>query len=272
MAASPEERSWIRRRAPYVAAAVAASLLALAGTWTWGRFIPGPGPGTEELEVTAGQTDAIMRRTEVAFSDAQGVWERAVTSGTGRSYVPAKATYFSRATTTPCAVGTPVSGPFYCADNATAAFDLAFLANLSNRLQRNSDLGLALVAARVSAEHMQRETGMLDAAALRLIGAGRGQRSSVGTALALQADCLTGLWAKSATKRLGPVPDAFWGELVFSWRNQVEDLAARGEQIPGEFDIFAQGSQDDRKAAFARGYAGRGLSACPAPAEIVARG
>ena len=66
--------------------------------------------------------------------------------------------------------------------------------------------------------------GLLDAAALRLIGAGRGQRARVGEALALQADCLTGVWAAAASKRLGPVPAGFWGQLVWSWRNVVEDL------------------------------------------------
>ena len=53
---------------------------------------------------------------------------------------------------------------------------------------------------------------MLDAAALRLIGARRGKRAVVGEALALQADCLTGVWAAAASNRLGPVPPAFWGQ------------------------------------------------------------
>ena len=152
-----------------------------------------------------------MRRTEVAFADAQGVWGRAVASGTGQRYVPADLVFFTRAAVTPCAGGGAVSGPFYCAETGTAGFDLAFLATMAGRLQRQEDLGLALIAARLSAEHLQRELGILDAAALRMIGAGRGKRAAVGEALDLQADCLTGAWAAAAGKRLGPVPAGLLG-------------------------------------------------------------
>jgi predicted metalloprotease len=113
---------------------------------------------------------------------------------------------------------------------------------------------------------------MMDAAALRLIGAGRGKRAAVGEALELQADCLTGAWAAAASKRLGPVPAPFWGQLVWSWRNAVEDLASQGVRMPAEFDPFASAAQGERQEAFRQGYAGGGIAACPPPAEIVARG
>lgn len=258
------------RLAPLALAVVAASGLALLGTWTWGRLHPrameAAGP-----PAAAGRTDATARRTEVAFADAQAVWERAIADGSGRRYAPARLVFFSRATETPCASGGAVSGPFYCAETGTAAFDLAFLATLGQRLGRNEELGLALVAARISAEHLQRELGMLDAAALRLVGAGRGRRAAIGEALELQGDCLTGVWAAAAARRLGPVPADFWSQLVWSWRNVVDDLGARGIRVPPEFDVLARASQDSRQQAFRQGYAGRGLAACPPPAEIVAR-
>ena len=222
--------------------------------------------------MAAGRADAIMRRTEVAFADAQAVWGRAVGNGSGDRYDPARIVFFSRATATPCAGGATASGPFYCADTGTAAFDLAFLAVLAGRLQRQEDLGLALVAARIAAGHLQRELGMLDAAALRLIGAGRGKRAVVGEALELQADCLTGVWAAAAEKRLGPVPASFWSQLVWSWRNVVEDLGGQGVVVPAELDVFARATQEERQQAFRQGYDGGGIAACPAPAAIVARG
>ena len=251
-------------------AAVGLSVLALLGAWSWARTHPGR--TLEAAPPAAGErADAIMRRTEVAFADAQGVWGRAVASGTGQRYVPADLIFFTRAAVTPCAGGGAVSGPFYCAETGTAGFDLAFLATMAGRLQRQEDLGLALIAARLSAEHLQRELGILDAAALRMIGAGRGKRAAVGEALDLQADCLTGAWAAAAGKRLGPVPPAFWGQLVWSWRNAVADLASQDRRLSAEFDVFARASQVDRQGAFSRGYAGSGLAACPAPAEVVAR-
>ena len=255
---------------PLAFTVVGVSLLALGGAWALGRLQP-PGENAE-TPVAASRTDAIMRRTEVAFANAQAVWGRAVGNGSGDRYDPARIVFFTGATTTPCAGGATVSGPFYCADTGTAAFDLAFLAGLARRLQRQEDLGLALVAARIAAGHLQRELGMLDAAALRLIGAGRGKRAVVGEALELQGDCLTGVWAAVAAKHLGPVPASFWSQLVWSWRNVVEDLASEGVAGPDEFNIFARATQEERQQAFRQGYDGGGIAACPAPAAIVARG
>lgn len=268
------KRGQVRSRRPALGplalAAVAASIIALAGTWAWGllhpaRFEPAEAPGRDRAE-------AVMRRTEAAFADAQAVWRRAVADGSGDRYAPARVVFFSRATETPCAGGATVAGPFYCAETGTAAFDLAFLGVLAGRLQRNEELGLALVAARISAGHLQRELGLLDAAALRLVGAGRGQRATVGEALELQGDCLTGAWAAMAGKRLGPVPDDLWSQLVWSWRNVVADRRAEGIRVPPGFDAFAHATQVERQAAFARGQAGGSIAACPAPAAIVARG
>lgn len=241
-------------------AAAAASLLALAGTWTWGRLHPTAPPAAPDRS----GSDGILRRTEVAFADAQAVWHRL--RGEAR-YAPAVLVFFTGATGTPCAGGATVSGPFYCPETGTAAFDLDFLAEFGPRLQRQGDLGLALVAARLSAGHLQREAGVLDAAALRMIGARRAARAAITAELALQADCLTGVWAAAAAARIGPVPEGFWSQLVWSWRNTVEELAARRVRVAPEFDAFATGTQEERAAAFARGYAAAGLDGCPAPAE-----
>jgi predicted metalloprotease len=231
------------------------SLVAIAGAWSWGRGHPAPAVETREL---AAEGPAILRRTEVAFADAQAVWHRL-----DGSYRMASVGFFTGATPTVCAGGVAVSGPFYCPETGAAAFDLRFLAALGDRLQRQRDLGLALVAARLAAEHLQRETGVLDAAAVRMVGQRRAGRTAIAGALALQADCLTGVWAAEAAGRLGEVPEGFWGELVRSWRNVAE---ASGGRVPEGFDPFASGAREEREAAFAAGYAAGALGGCPAPA------
>ena len=214
------------------------------------------------------RSEVIVRRTEVAFADAQAVWKRQFPDGSGHGYDPAELMFFTRTTGTPCAGGAGMSGPFYCAETGTAAFDLMFLDALGARLKRERELGLALVAARVAAEHLQREAGILDRAALELVGARRARRGAVRAALALQADCLTGAWAAAAGARIGAVPEGFYGQLVWSARNVVDDLAREGVRIRPEFDAFAPAAQDARAAAFARGYAAAGVAGCPAPAEL----
>lgn len=242
-------------------AAVAVSLAALAGTWAWGRLHPGiPDAGGP---VGGDRAEVIVRHVEVAFADTQAVWARQAAG-----YDMAPLVFFTNRTESPCAGGAAVSGPFYCPETGTAAFDLGFLDLLAARLGRQRDLGLAIVAARVSAEHLQRELGLMDRAALQLIGSRRAQRGALGSAMALQADCLTGVWARAAEPRIGPVPATLYGELVWSWRNVADDLARSGRRLEPAFDPFAAAAQSDRAAAFAQGYASGALGGCPAPAEL----
>ena len=242
--------------------ALGVSVLALSGSWAWSRLHPGGPDGG--VGVSGDRAEVIVRHTEVAFADAQSVWRRA------GGYDPAKIVFFTGATASPCAGGAAVSGPFYCPETGTANFDLKFLDALAGRLQRQRDLGIAVVAARLSAEHLQREMGLLDSAALRMIGARRAGKEAIGVGLALQADCLTGVWAATAARRIGPVPDRFYGELVWSWRNVAQEERRAGAHVLPVFDPFAAGSQEERAAAFARGYAAGAPGGCPAPPEVVA--
>ena len=133
---------------------------------------------------------------------------------------------------------------------------------LGERLKKQRDLGLALYAVRLSAEHLQRQLGLLDAAALEMIGVRRDARRAVQTRLALQADCLTGVWAAAAAPRIGQVPVDLYGQIVWSSRNLVADLAREGVRVPPQFDPMAAAAEEDRAAAFAAGYAAGELSAC----------
>jgi predicted metalloprotease len=262
--ASPPPRSrWVRRRT-LAMLALALSLLAVVAAWGWGRMQPAP----PAVAVGSERGAAIARQAEVAFADAERLWRRALPDGSGRGYDPARLVFFSRATGTPCAGGALVSGSFYCPETGIAAVDLVQLDLLGRRLGRERELGVALVAARLAAEHLQRELGVLDAAALRLIGARRARRAELAAELALQADCLTGAWA--AATGLGAVPDGFYDQLVWSARNLVDDLGRDGVRVAAEFDPFAPGSREARAAAFARGYAAGAVAGCPPPAALAA--
>jgi len=241
-----------------VASGAAVVVAAVLGAWLWTPAPPAPGTGV--LAVPAARGEAIVRRAEVAFADAQSVWDRAIVASR-REYHRAEVSFFSRATASACAAE-PLSGPFYCPADATAAFDVAYLDALGERLKRGRELGLALYAVRLSAAHMQRELGLLDSMAGRAEGSWRGRRYAAETALALQADCLAGVWAAAAEPRLGPVPGGFWSQLVWSARNVADDLSAGGGAGSFAFEVFAGGDPEARDAAFTAGYAGGRVSDC----------
>lgn len=248
----------LRRRT--LAGIALALVVATAGAgWAWATLAPAPARGP--LAVAPGNVQSIVRRTEIAVADAGAVWRRALpgTADAGPDVV-----FFSRVTGAPCAGGGMVSGPFYCPESGTAAFDLAFMDALGGRLKTGRDLGLALYAVRLAAEHLQRQLGVLDAASLEMIGTRRDARRAVRVRLALQADCLTGVWAAAAAPRLGPVPRDFYGQMVWSARNLVADLAREGVRVPAQSDPLAAGAAEARAAAFAEGYAAGRIAACTA--------
>ena len=187
-------------------------------------------------------------------------------------YADAGLVLFTGASATPCSGGAALPGPFYCPETGTIAADLGFLDTLGDRLDRNRELGLALVAGRLAAEHLQREMGLLDAAALRLVGARRAHRAAMAASLALQADCMTGVWAAAAAGRLGPVPDRLYDQIVWSWRNVVADLRRDGVRVLPVFDPMAAASREERAAAFRQGYRAATLDGCPVPPELTRAG
>ena len=71
-----------------IAAAVGglATVAAVLGAWS-GRGASDP--ARERLAVPAARAEGIVRRTEVAFADAEAVWERAVRATRGDTARPA---------------------------------------------------------------------------------------------------------------------------------------------------------------------------------------
>lgn len=207
--------------------------------------------------------DAIARRAEAGFADVGDEIARSV-----RGAKRAELVFYRGATSSACVIGTSGRGVFYCPESGVAAIDLGYLEALVARLQSRADLGVALVAARLGAEHWQREAGILDTAALDMIGSRKSRRESIRQALMLQADCLTGAWAAAAESRLGPVPDGFWSELIYMASNVSADFASAGRRIPDELDTFAGGLRAERARAFEAGRAAGRPAACPTPVRL----
>lgn len=207
--------------------------------------------------------EAIARRAEAAFVDADATMRADLPGAEAADFV-----LFREATSSACAAGTTGRGAFYCPETGQAALDLDYLERLSARTAQDAETAIALVAGRIAAEHRQRESGVLDSAALDMIGASKERRAEIGLALALQGDCLTGAWAHAG---LGALSKDIWRKLLFSARNVGADLTRAGRPIPQELDVFATGAADARAAAFAHGYAAASVTACPAPVTLALR-
>ena len=247
--------------------------------WAWSRFAPGAARRARGL--AGKRRSRSSRRTEIVVADAGAVWRRALPD-----WLPAAATTTASSSSSRARPGRPAPGARMVSGLVLLPRDRrrGLRPRLHGRARRaarrrSATLGLALFAARLSAEHLQRELGLLDAAALEMIGARREQRRAV-QARARAAGRLPdrGL-GRGAAPRIGPVPDGFYGQMVWSSRNLVDDLAPRRRARACGVRPVGGGRRGRRAAAFAEGYAagrspactgGRGAATRLSPARAVA--
>jgi uncharacterized protein len=193
------------------------------------------------------------RRISVAFGDAQAMWRAHVAAELGRAYRPARLELFTRGTQSTCAPGLTTAGPFYCAAEASVAFDLLFSEALSLRLRRDAELGVSLLVARLAGAHAQAQLGQAAAPA------------------GLTADCLSGVWAHRRGQPLGMIRDGFYGRLIQIARNTSVDLARIAAPIAPGLDPLREGSIAEREAAFQAGFRTGEPAICSLAGNLQAR-
>jgi len=217
----------------------ALTVAALAGLWAAGMSAPPP-----LAPLSAERAQLAAMRAEAAFADAERFWAARFPAELGRDYPPAQLRHFSRLTESPCAGAAAAAGPFYCAATGVVAADLAFLDGLGQRLRADAERASATFVARASAAHAQ-----------AVLGAAAGAEAG---------DCLAGVWARDAARRIGEVSPDLYGRMLVSAREVAAETTA---PAAGWRDaaLFASGARAGRQAAFARGQAAGTLAACLGP-------
>lgn len=196
----------------------------------------------------------LGRRVAAAQADVTAIWRHDFRWRLGRAYLPPEVIAFSRARPSPCAGVRAMPGPFYCPLDRTLSVDLAFLDRLEAQLRGEGKRAVALMVARLGAEHVQAELAILGDLDRRRPGLDRAGRRALDEAAVLQADCLAGVWARRAEARIGAIEPGAWGRVVAAARSVAPEAAASA-RLDG-------GSIGTRDAAFASGYEDGEIRAC----------
>jgi predicted metalloprotease len=134
-----------------------------------------------------------------AFNDAQGFWTSAFRAR-GEQYPEAKLVLFWDGTRSGCGDASAAMGPFYCPADQRVYIDLGFYRELARRFGAPGEFAQAYVLAHEMGHHVQDVAGLerrVRAAQQRDPSA----RNELSVRLELQADCLAGVWARSAQER-----------------------------------------------------------------------
>ncbi|CUH75252.1 neutral zinc metallopeptidase [Tropicibacter naphthalenivorans] len=199
---------------------------------------------TPAEEKSADFSAAVLGTTET-------VWTGIFRDQLGEAYVPPKLVLFSGATASPCGGASGATGPFYCPADEKAYLDTAFFATLQQQLGAKGDFAAAYVIAHEVAHHVQNEIGILPQVNRLRQSASQVESNALTVRLELQADCLSGVYARNVEGLLEP---GDIDEALNAARRIGDDyLQSRAGRVP-QPHTFTHGTSEQRSRWFARGF------------------
>ena len=155
---------------------------------------------------------------------------------------PTLAVFANSVSTGGCGGATSDVGPFYCPGDQTLYIDPGFYTVMERRLRAPGDFAQAYVLAHEVGHHVQ---NLIGSTKLQVRGESSNQNS---VRVELQADCLAGVWGRTARATL-QIDDADLDEALTA-------AHAIGDDTLGHADArqFTHGSSEQRKRWFRRGF------------------
>jgi predicted metalloprotease len=191
------------------------------------------------------------------LDDVQDYWT-AEFAASGQQYPEAQLTIFNDSVSTGgCGNATSAVGPFYCPADNNAYIDIQYMIRLQQQLGAEGDFSQAYILAHEIGHHVQNVLGTNEAVRQAQSGASRTESNALQVSMELQADCLAGMWARSA--RDSGILEA--GDLQEGVRaaSAVGDDAITGSSNQ---ENFTHGSSAQRVEWFQRGFEEQSYDKC----------
>lgn len=185
------------------------------------------------------------------LATTEEVWGKVFQEELGQRYEPPVLVLFSGVTQSPCGGASGATGPFYCPADKKAYLDTDFFATMSKQLKAKGDFAAAYVIAHEVAHHVQNELGILGQVHQARLEASEVEANALTVRLELQADCLSGVWAREVKGLLEP------GDLqeALNAARMIGDdhLQKRAGRVP-QPHTFTHGTSEQRSRWFKRGF------------------
>src|SRR5690606_33588085 len=159
----------------------------------------------------------------VTLADTEEIWATVFREQLNRTYNPTTLVLFKDHTPSACGGASEATGPFYCPADKKVYLDTAFFTTLSQRLGANGDFAAAYVVAHEVGHHVQDELGILSKANQIRQQVSEAESNEISVRIELQADCLSGIWARAAAQDLGTIEPGDLEEAVNAARQIGDD-------------------------------------------------
>jgi predicted metalloprotease len=198
----------------------------------------------------------------VVLGDTEEIWTRLFTEQLNRRYTPTKLVLFKEVTPTACGGASEATGPFYCPSDGKVYLDTSFFVTLRNQLGAGGDFAAAYVVAHEVAHHIQDELGILAQANEIRAQVSEAESNRISVMIELQADCLSGIWAREAHQQLGTIEPGDFEEAVNAARQIGDDTLQRNAGRRPMPDSFTHGTSEQRARWFQTGLASGRIADC----------
>jgi len=187
------------------------------------------------------------------------VWEQVFAQQVGKPYSPPIMVLYAGVTQSPCGGASGATGPFYCPADRKAYLDTAFFATMAQQLGAKGDFAAAYVIAHEVAHHVQNELGILPEVNRRRASVSQVEANALTVRLELQADCLSGVWARAVGGLLEP---GDLDEALHAARQIGDDTLQRNAGRVPQPHTFTHGTSAQRAGWFKRGYDSGDIGQC----------
>jgi predicted metalloprotease len=222
----------------------------ILGALTGGGAETPSGPGAASVCEASQANGAACDFSRVVLASTEDVWtplfERGALPDYGRApgayQHPTLVVFANGVSTGGCGNATSAVGPFYCPADQKLYIDPGFYDVMEKRLRAPGDFAQAYVIAHEVGHHVQNLIG-----STRLQSSGE-TSNQTSVRVELQADCLAGVWGRSARSAL-EITDEDLGEALTAAHAIGDDTLGHADERQ-----FTHGSSEQRKRWFRRGF------------------
>jgi hypothetical protein len=194
------------------------------------------------------------------LGSTEDVWTAAFQQSNSTYRAP-KLVLFSGRDQSACGVAQSAMGPFYCPADQTVYIDLSFYAEL-RRMGAAGDFAQAYVIAHEVGHHVQTLIGIADEVHQTRQRVSTAEANDLSVRMELQADCLSGIWARHADQTFNIVEEGDIEEALTAASAIGDDRLQRESQGYVVPESFTHGTSAQRVRWFRRGWDGGNLSDC----------
>lgn len=217
---------------------------------------PGSRPNTETADATRDFVARVLGSTE-------RVWTEKFQS-MGQQYDPPTLVMFEQYVQSACGRAQAAMGPFYCPPDQKVYIDVSFFEEMQRRLDASGDFAQAYVVAHEVGHHVQNLLGIADKVTRARMQSPEAEANDLSVRMELQADCLAGVWAKSADDSRQILEEGDIEEGLNAASAIGDDRLQRRSQGYVVPESFTHGSSEQRVRWFKRGLETGDMNQCDA--------